>query len=251
MRVAGKVAIVTGAAQGIGHCYAEALAREGAKVVLADIKAEAAEANAEQLRAAGHEALALEVDVASPESLKLMATRTVERFGGIDVLVNNAAIYEGLVDYKLMDLPVEYWRRVVDVNLTSILCATQAVVPHMKERGKGRIVNQSSAAASMVRDQYGVTKLALQGLTVGFARELGRHGITVNAIAPGVVPTDGTKAHFSDDQLEGMKRSMSSVGRLGTPADMAHALVYLASEESDFVTGQILHVDGGLVMQPA
>jgi 3-oxoacyl-[acyl-carrier protein] reductase len=246
----GRVAIVTGAAQGIGQVYAETLSREGASVVLADLNVDGALANAEAIRAGGGDALGVEVDIADPASVAAMVAAAIEGFGAIDVLVNNAAIYANYTRYSFMDLPLDYWQRFLDVNLTSVLICAQAVAPHMIERGYGRIINQSSAAAQLSRNQYGITKLGVQGLTVGLARELGPHGITVNCIAPGVIDTEATKGLYDEQALEQMRTEMTVVGRLGTPEDLASALVYLASEESSFMTGQIIHVDGGFIMPP-
>ena len=250
MRVAGKVAIVTGAAQGIGAAYAAALAAEGAKVVLADLKAKQAEENAARIRASGGAAIAVECDVSDPDSVARMVAATTDAFGGIDILVNNASIYEGYTRYTWQELPLDYWNKFLAVNLTSVLLCTKAVVPSMIARGAGKIINQSSASAAKSPNHYGVTKLAVQGLTVGFARELGPYGICVNCIAPGVVTTEATLAHFDPAALENMRQTMTVVGRLGTPADMAATLLYLASSDSDFMTGQVLHVDGGQIMNP-
>lgn len=250
MRVKDKVAIVTGSAQGIGKCYAEALAREGAKVVLADINVEAVTENARAIAGSGGQAEAVEVDVSNPDAVQAMVDTTVERFGGIDVLVNNAAIYAGYVHYTLMDLPLEYWNRFLAVNLTSVLLCTKAVVPHMIERGKGKIINQSSAGGNFAGNQYGQTKLGVQGLTVGFANELGKHFINVNCIAPGVINTQATLDHYPGEKIDALVERLHTIPRIGTPDDLCHALVYLASDESDFVTGQIFHIDGGTITWP-
>jgi NAD(P)-dependent dehydrogenase (short-subunit alcohol dehydrogenase family) len=250
VRVKDKVAIVTGAAQGIGRCYAETLAREGAKVVVVDLKSEEAALVAAGIQAAGGEALALTIDVSSEDQTKEMAARTLERFGCIDVIVNNAAIYEGYIHYSLLDVPLDYWQRFLDVNLTSVLLCSRAVVPAMIERGKGKIINQSSAGAVTSGNQYGVTKLGVQGLTVGLARALGKHHINVNCIAPGITNTAATRGHYTDDQLAEMNASRTLLNRAAEPQDIANACLFLASDESDFMTGQVLHVDGGMVSFP-
>jgi 3-oxoacyl-[acyl-carrier protein] reductase len=250
MRVKDKVAIVTGAAQGIGQAYAEALAREGSKVVLADINGDAAEKNAAAIAQNGAEAIGVTVDVSKPDAVDAMVQQTVERFGGVDVLVNNAAIYAGYVHYTLMDIPLEYWNRFLDVNLTSVLLCIKAVVPHMIQRGKGKIINQSSAGGNFAGNQYGLTKLGVQGLTVGFARELGKHFINVNCIAPGVINTQATLDHYPGEALDAVVARLHAIPRIGTPEDLANALIYLASDESDFVTGQIFHIDAGTIAWP-
>jgi NAD(P)-dependent dehydrogenase (short-subunit alcohol dehydrogenase family) len=250
VRVKDKVAIVTGAAQGIGQEYAAALGREGAKVVLADLNGEAAEQNAASIVQSGGEAIGVTVDVSDADAVDTMVQRTVEQFGGVDVLVNNAAIYAGYVHYTLMDIPLDYWNRFVDVNLTSVLLCTKAVVPHMIERGKGKIINQSSAGGNIAGNQYGITKLGVQGLTVGFARELGKNFINVNCIAPGVINTQATLDHYPGEQTDAVVARLHLIPRVGTPEDLAHALIYLASDESDFVTGQIFHIDAGSISWP-
>ena len=250
MRVKDKVAIVTGAAQGIGQNYAEALAREGAKVALVDVQAEAIERNAAAIVAAGGEAVAVQTDLSDPAAITEMARRTAEALGGIDILVNNAAIYAGYVHYTLLEQPLDDWNRFLTVNVTAVLLATQAVVPYMEQRGKGKIINQSSAGGNFAGNQYGITKLAVQGLTVGFARTLGPKFINVNCIAPGVINTQATLDHYPGEQLDAVVARLHAIPRVGTPEDLSNALLYLASDESDFVTGQILHVDAGTIAWP-
>jgi 3-oxoacyl-[acyl-carrier protein] reductase len=251
MRLEGKVAIVTGAAQGIGAEYAERLAAEGARVALVDVKREPVEARAEAIRAVGGEAMALEADISSVDEMNAMARRTAEAFGGIDILVNNAAIYEGYVHHTLLDLPLDEWQRFLDVNLTGVLLACRGVVPFLQARGGGTIVNQSSAGANRSRNQYGITKLGVQGITVSLARSLGPSGITVNCIAPGIIDTAATRGHYSDQELEEMVARHHAVGRIGTVEDLADALVWLVSDGASFVTGQVIRIDGGFVMHPA
>ena len=251
MKLENKVAIVTGAAQGIGRRYAEFLAREGAHVAVVDIKAEAAEEVARELVAGGSEAIALAVDISSQEATREMARAVAERFGGIDILVNNAAIYEGYIHYGLLDLPLDYWQKFLDVNLTGSLLCTQAVVPYMKQRGGGRVVMQSSAGAATAGSHYGLTKLGVQGLTVGLAGSLGQFRINVNCIAPGITDTAATRGHYSDEQLTDMVAKRVPIGLLATVDDMANALIFLVSEEGRMMTGQVLHVDGGMIRHPA
>jgi 3-oxoacyl-[acyl-carrier protein] reductase len=250
VKLTNKVSIVTGAAQGIGAAYAFALADEGAKVAFVDLKLDEAEENAERARKGGADAIAVRCDVSDEDSVNAMVSDVTEAFGGVDILVNNASIYEGYVRYTWQDLPLDYWQRFLDVNLTSVLLCTKAVVPSMIGRGGGKIINQSSASGAKSPNHYGVTKLAVQGLTVGFAKEFGQYNICVNCIAPGVITTAATLGSFDEQALENMRRTMTVLGRLGTVEDMANTLIYLASSDSDFLTGQVLHVDGGQIMNP-
>ena len=175
-----KVAVVTGAGGGIGVAYSRALAQAGARVVLADIDEQAAASAAKELEAEGFECIAVQADVADEASAAAMARAAIERFGGIDILVGQ----------PLSDIPIDFWERVMRVNLTGALICIQAVLPAMKERGRGKIINQSSGAAFIPAGVYGVTKLGLVSLTVSLARELAPLDINVNAIAPGFVGTD-------------------------------------------------------------
>jgi 3-oxoacyl-[acyl-carrier protein] reductase len=245
----GKVAIVTGAAQGIGRVYAETLARDGAAVAVVDLKEEQAREVAESIEAAGGRAIPIRADVADPESVAAMCATTAAELGGIDILVQNAAIYEGYVNYALEDIPLAYWSQFLSVNATSVLIGTQAVVPYMRERGGGRIVNQSSDGAQMVRNQYGLTKLLVQGLTVGFAATLGGDGITVNAIAPGPIDTKATLDKYVGN-MEHLEAPLL-IKRLGTSTDLAEFLALIVSDKGEWITGQIFHINGGFWTRPA
>ena len=191
--IEGKVAIVTGAGGGIGEGYAKGLAAQGARVVIAEIDKEKGERVAAEIRKSGAEAQFFEVDVSSPSSTKAAAERTVAAFGGIDFLVNNAAIFGTMKMSSLMDVDWAYYRKFMDVNMDGALLMTRACAPEMAKRGGGAIVNQSSTAAWMAGGFYSLAKLSLNGLTQGLARELGSQKIRVNAIAPG--PTDTGALH--------------------------------------------------------
>jgi 3-oxoacyl-[acyl-carrier protein] reductase len=167
-------------------------------------------------------------------------------FGGIDILVNTAAIHDGEHHHPPEELPLEAWQKLLDVNLTSVLLCSRAVLPFMRERGRGRIVNQSDAAADVPRDHYGITKLGVQGITISLARSLAKDAITVNCIAAGTTDTEAT----GDEQRPGIGTARQLVGRRGTPEDLAAALMWLVGDESDFVTGQVIRVDGGYVIHP-
>jgi NAD(P)-dependent dehydrogenase (short-subunit alcohol dehydrogenase family) len=176
-----------------------------------------------------------------------MVRQSAVEFGGIDILVNNGAIYGGYESFTLEEIPLEYLNRFYDVNATGILVACQAVVPHMRERGGGRIVNQSSTAADLMYNQYGLTKLLVQGLTVGFARALGADRITVNAIAPGPTATPATTDKYSVDSF----MTALTIKRMGEPEDLAEFLAFIVSDAAEWITGQTFHINGGFWMRPA
>jgi NAD(P)-dependent dehydrogenase (short-subunit alcohol dehydrogenase family) len=244
----GKVAVITGGAGGIGVVYAEALAEAGASVVLADLDADAAEATAGTLREKGHQVAGVGVDVRSAESTGEMAAAAVDTFGGIDILVNNAAIMVDLPPYGLFNIPVDEWDRVIDVNLRGPLLCTQAVIPAMEARGGGRIVNGLSAGAFMPGGIYGVSKFALHGLTVNLASELGGRGINVNAIAPGLVDNESAYVALPKDSPFRDAIAATIPGKpSGPPEDLVGALLLLCSKAGDWITGQTILIDGGWI----
>ena len=249
MRFEGRVAVVTGAGQGIGEAYARGLAREGARVVVADIQKDKGQAVAEAIRADGGEALFAEVDVASPDSTLAMAEAAREAFGGVDLLVNNAAIYHGMKIASLLDVDWDYYKRFMDVNLHGALLCTRACVPSMRERGGGAIVNQSSTAAWMAAGFYGIAKLGLNGITQSLARELGPRGIRVNAIAPGPTDTEATRSVVPEPIAKQILSSMP-LSRMGRPEDIVGACLFLLSDDAAWITGQVVNVDGGQIMRP-
>ena len=243
----GKVAIVTGAARGIGLKYAEALGKAGANVVLADINGDAAEKAASDLNKVGIEALAVETNVASETSVANMVSKAVDRFGGVDILVNNAALMAELQsNIPLVDFPLDEWNRTLSVNLTGALLCIRAVVPSMKKRGGGKIINQSSGGAFLPGHAYGISKLALLGLTNHFAFELGKFHITVNAIAPGMISTEAGAQARPPGMVE-YNAPMTPLKPVGDPEDLLGTLLFLASSASDWVTGQTICVDGGWI----
>jgi 3-oxoacyl-[acyl-carrier protein] reductase len=241
-RLSGKVALITGGARGIGRATAQAFAAEGARVIVADVDAEAAEATARTL---GGGAIGLAIDVADPESVKSVVATALSRTERIDVLVNNAGITR---DASLLKTSDEAWDSVIAVNLSGTFYMTREVAAHMVARGSGAIINASSVVGvygNFGQSNYVATKSGVIGMTRVWARELGRKGVRVNCIAPGFIATDMT-AKMPEDVLEGMKKK-TPLGRLGAPEDVARAYVFLASDEASFINGQVLGVDGGLV----
>jgi 3-oxoacyl-[acyl-carrier protein] reductase len=236
----GKVVIVTGAARGLGRDYARFFARDGANVVLADTKGtESAVADAE---AEGPRCIGVEADVTVPSSVEAMVDRTRHEFGRLDVLINNAGLWRGLGDVGLLHCPDDLWDLAWAVNVTGTLRCYQAAVPLMAEHGWGRIVNVSSMASRAGGNPYGMTKHAVEHMTMGMAGEVGAMGITVNCIAPGISAFEAARDQLpnADDVVAG-----NAIKRMGTTGDLYAALAYLCSEEASWVTGQLLRVDGG------
>ncbi len=246
MRFEEKVAVVTGAAQGIGEAYAHGLAAEGAAVVVADLSPRGEEVAAAINRDGGR-AVFVETDVSSHESAKAMTDRVVEELGGIDLLVNNAAIYGEMAFDLLLTVDWDYYRRFMSVNLDGALVMTRAVYGQMRQRGGGAIVNQSSTAAWLYAGFYALAKVGINGLTQQLAHELGGMNIRVNAIAPGPTDTEATRKQAGDASRELVKGL--ALRRMGTPQDLVGACLFLLSEEASWVTGQIVNVDGGQVFR--
>ena len=246
MRFDDKVAIVTGAGQGIGEAYARALAERGAHVVIAEIDTATGEAATAALEAAGHSVMFVETDIASSDSCAALAEQTVARFGGVDFLVNNASIFGGKRKEGLLTVEYAYYQRFMEVNMNGQLLATRAVYPAMVERGGGAIVNQSSIAAWTGGDFYSVSKAATNAMTVSLAREMGPMNIRVNAIAPGPTDTPATRSSVPPDRIEQIVRGMP-LARLGTTDDIVAACLFLLSDQASWITGQILAVDGGSI----
>ena len=245
MRLAGKVAIVTGGARHIGAVYCRKLAAEGAAVIIADVLD--GDKVVQEITAAGGRAMALKVDVSKEEDTIQMAAETVKTFGRIDILVNNAAIFINIQRQPFYEITAEEWDRVSAVNIKGPFLCAKAVFPQMKKQRSGKIINISSSTAfagTPLFLHYVASKSALIGMTRSLAREVGEFGICVNAIAPGLVQHEGQTApkEFTEFQLKAR-----SIKRLQTPEDLLGVLVYLASPDSDFVTGQTILVDGGSI----
>jgi 3-oxoacyl-[acyl-carrier protein] reductase len=242
-----KVAVVTGAAQGIGRAIAETLARCGADVVVADIQAEKAESVAQGIAAStGQRAIAVRVDVADRDSAKAMINRTITEFGRVDILVNNAGITR---DDLIMRMKEADWDLVLNINLKGAFNCSQTVIRPMMRQRYGRIVNVSSISGltgQPGQTNYSSSKAGLIGFTKALAKEVGSRNITVNAVAPGFIETI-LIADLSQE-IKDMALKMTPVGRFGKPEDVANAVVFLASDAASFITGEVLTVDGGLVM---
>ncbi len=247
-RFDGKVAIVTGAAGGIGAVYASALAERGVSVMVADVNDEAGQLRVKEITEAGGRAAYVHTDVSSPEQTAAMADAAAAEFGGIDYLVNNAAIYGGMKIDVLIDVDWEYYRKFMAVNLDGALLCTRAVVPHLRRRGGGAIVNQSSTAAWLYSGFYGLAKVGINGLTQQLAHELGGANIRVNAIAPGPTDTEATRSVVPPDYIGSLTENLA-IKRLGTPGDLVGALLFLLSGDASWITGQIFNVDGGQVFR--
>lgn len=244
-----KVAIVTGAAGGIGEAYARALAAEGANVVVADLDEAKGEATAASIsEAGGGKAVFVRVDVGSPESTVAMAEATVEHFGGIDHLVNNAAIYGGMEFDLLLTVDWDYYQRFMGVNMNGALLCTRACFEHLTARGGGSIVNQSSTAAWLYSGFYGLAKVGVNGLTQQLAHELGGRNIRINAIAPGPTDTAATRNQVGEGMVKSLVKDLA-LKRPGQPEDMVGMCLFLLSDEASWVTGQIFNVDGGQVFR--
>ncbi len=242
-----RTALVTGAARGIGKAIAESLAERGANIVVVDLAIEAAEETAQEIaERTGREVLALEADVSDNASVKAMVKKALEKFGKIDVLVNNAGITR---DGLLMRMKEKDWDLVLDINLKGAFNCAQALIRPMMKARYGRIINITSVSGIVGQagqTNYSSSKAGLIGFTKALAKEVGSRGITVNAVAPGFIETVLTED--LPEEIRDFSMKLTPMGRFGKPEDIANAVAFLAAEESSFITGVILQVDGGMVM---
>jgi NAD(P)-dependent dehydrogenase (short-subunit alcohol dehydrogenase family) len=252
-RLDGKVAIVTGAGgrgNSIGRAYAVALANAGASVVVADLNGDGAQKVADEITGMGHKATAVQVDITDTASVEAMAASAKAAFGGIDILVNNAALMVEIVDKPLMQTDRARFDKGMAVNVWGAINCAQVVAPFMAERGGGAIINQVSAGAYPAQSYYGVTKIALHGATTTLATELGSQNIRVNAIGPGMTKTDAGLALTPEDSpLVQAISSRTPIQLRDTPDALCGALLLLVSDAGRWMTGQVLNVDGGWVMR--
>lgn len=246
----GRVALVTGGSQGLGRATCEELARRGAIVVVNHYPSEADAAKAaavvEAIRAAGGTALAIQADVTKSDQVEEMVKNATEAYGKIDILVNNAGITR---DTLIMRMTEQDWDAVLNVNLKGMFICSKAVIRGMMRQRYGRIVNMSSVAGiagNAGQTNYSASKAGVIGFTKALAREMGSRGITVNAVAPGFIPTDLT-ANLPEE-IKQASLTAIPLGRWGTPQEIAYAVAFLASDEAAYITGQVLSVDGGMVM---
>lgn len=247
MRLKNKVAIITGGGNGIGRATALAFAREGAKVVVADLNLEAANKVVAEISSASGEARSEHVNVAEAAQVERMVQNTVSTWGCLDILVNNAGI---LADARLVKMPVEQWQRVIDVNLKGVFLCAQAAAKVMEAQNAGGVILNAASVVGLYgnfgQSNYVAAKAGVIGMTKTWARELGKKGIRVNAVAPGFIATEMVQA--MPEKVIAMMKEKNPLGRMGTPEDIANAYVFLASEEASFITGTVLSVDGGVVV---
>jgi len=239
----GKVAIVTGAAQGIGRAIADGLAREGARIVVADLQ------RADEAAAAYPDGVGLTVDVAEEQDVERMTQEAVDRCGAIDILVNNAGLYASLAMRPFTEIPLDEWRRVMDVNVASMFLCSRAVVPVMREQGGGKIVNISSGTPFRGVPfllHYVTSKGAIVAFTRALAKEVGKDSIHVNCVAPGFTMSDGVKAQPEVvEKLRDVSIAARTIQRDQVPEDVVGAVVFLCTPAADFITGQTMVIDGG------
>jgi NAD(P)-dependent dehydrogenase (short-subunit alcohol dehydrogenase family) len=249
-RLKGKVAVVTGGAQGIGKAIATRLAQDGASVVIADLQ-KFDQAAAEIAKSSGSRSLGLQVDVSREADVSKMASETMKTFGRIDILVNNAAVFSSIELRPFENIPIDEFRKVMEVNILGVWLCCRACVPHMRKGGYGRIVNLASGAPLKgvpLFLHYISSKGAVIAMTRGLAREVGKDGITVNSLAPGFTLSENVAKHEVHVKLGEITKMSRAIPRDEKPEDLVGTVSFLASEDASFITGQTLVVDGGSAM---
>lgn len=249
MRLADKVAIITGSAGGMGKVAAELFAKEGASVLVTDVAAREGEETAQAIRDAGGRAVFVKANVAQEDEVKHMVNVAIEEFGRVDILYNNAGIMPG-DDTSVTETSEATWDRVMDVNLKSTFFCAKYTVPHMLKQGKGSIINVASFVAFMgctvPQDAYTASKGGMLSLTKSFAIQYGRQGIRCNAICPGPIETPLLRTLWTSEEVRNLRLDRIPLGRFGEPNDIVYMALYLASDESSWTTGAWLMVDGGI-----
>lgn len=246
-----KVAVITGAASGIGLASARRMAGEGAAILLADLDADAAGEAAAELRKEGHRATSTGVDVLSEDSITEMVTLAVTEFGKLDVLCNNVGGSNPRKDLDLLRMSMDEWDRAMNLNVRSTVVASRCAIPHMTEAGGGSIINTASVAGlsgDALQCAYGSSKAAVIRLTQYIATQYGQRGIRCNAVAPGAVMTPALRNNLPTDVVDDIQNH-NALDFIGEPEDVAEAMLFLASDESRYVTGQVMVVDGGMTAQ--
>ncbi|WP_454190831.1 SDR family NAD(P)-dependent oxidoreductase [Paenibacillus sp. Marseille-Q7038] len=246
-RVQGKVAIITGGASGIGLATAQTLAKEGAKVVIADFNLKGAEEAAQEIVNQGGEAIGIFLDASKLESIKETVDKTVEKYGTVNILFNNVGLTNLKKDLDVVNMDLEEWDHLVNVNLKSVLAGCKYAIPHMVKAGGGAIINTASMAgfaSDIIRTAYGTTKAAVVHLTKYVATQYGKHNIRCNGVAPGLILTPAAKNNLSPELLDTFMK-YNALPYHGEPEDIANTVLFLASDESKFITGQTIQVEGG------
>jgi 3-oxoacyl-[acyl-carrier protein] reductase len=241
----GKTAFITGAAQGFGRAFAQALCERGASVAIVDIDIERANRAVEALSAEGHRALAVACDVGDEQAVAAAVARTTDAFGGVDILINNAGLHSAKYNVTFQQLGHVETRRLFEVNIMGVVNCSLACRPVMAARGGGVICSLSSIAGYALASPYGVSKLAVRGLTIAFAREFAEDRIRVNAIAPGLMATDVIVAELPAEMFEQFAKHNQLIHRTGQVSDIVSAMLFLCSDQASFVTGETLKVSGG------
>jgi 3-oxoacyl-[acyl-carrier protein] reductase len=247
-----KVAIITGGGRGLGRAFAMRFAEEGAKLLLPDISLERAEDAAKEIRAKGGEAVAVETDISDEKATQKMAEKVMQQYGKVDILVNNAAIWYGINATPWDAWKASDWDRILGVNIKGTWLCCKAIAPLMAKQSRGKIINVASNVARVPASRlflpYSCSKGAVLTLTYALARELGSSGITVNAIGPGFTASEASLAQDGSDKVFELATGEQAIQRRSEPTDVVGTVLFLASDDSDFVSGQVIYIDGGTVM---